>query len=236
MTHGNLTALDANNHEHFTSTLSNRRVKIHSIWFSESENVLAPPLVTNYYKAIVFDCRVYKRHRPYDKSTCFSRPGDVEKPFPFSKAIMQDVTISRFSVKPKPNSSELRHNFTYILVIAGASVTLDGEVIKDDRAIIPMGCHKAKQIHHFQPINSSERHREVFVLAQHRGTTFFHFVVETLTRIAAYLSFLMRHPSIKVLVKKETGFTVKFLAALGIEHLGWYTGTFKRTSCTCRPV
>ena len=218
MTRGNLTALDANNHAHFTSTLSDRRLKIHSIWFSESENVLAPPLVTNYYKAIMCDCRVYKRHRPYDKSTCFSRPEDVEKPFPFSKAIMQDVTVSRFSITPKPNSaSELRHNFTYILVIAGAFVTLDGEVIKCDRAIIPMGCHKTKQFHYFHPINTSERHREVFVLAQHRGTTFFHFVVETLTRIAAYLSFLMRHPSIKVLVKKDTGFTVKFLAALGIE-------------------
>ena len=124
MTRGNLTALDANNHAHFTSTLSDRRVKIHSIWFSESENVLAPPLVTNYFKAIMCDCRVYKRHRPYDKSRCFSRPEDVEKPFPFSKAIMQDVTVSRFSVKPKANSaSELRHNFTYIFVIAGAFVS-----------------------------------------------------------------------------------------------------------------
>ena len=218
MTRGNLTQLNANNHTHFTTTLRDLRAKIHSIWFSESDNVLAPPLVTNYYNAIMCDCRVYKRHRMDDKSTCFSRPEDVEKPFPFSKAIMQDITVSRFSLKSKANSaSELRHNFTYVLVIAGAFVTLDGEVIKDDLAIIPMGCQMTKPVHYFQPTNSPERHREVFVLAQHRGTTFFHFLIETLTRIAAYLSFLMRHPSIKILVKKETSFTVKFLAALGIE-------------------
>ena len=142
MTRTNLTALDANNHAHFTSTLSDRHVKIHSIWFSESENVLAPPLVTNYYKAIMCDCRIYKRHRPYDKSTCFSRPEDIEKPFPFSKAIMQDVTVSRFSVKPKPNSSsELRHNFTYILGIAGVLVTLELDYLIMVWAAQAIGCN-----------------------------------------------------------------------------------------------
>ena len=216
MKRGNLTALYANNHAHFTSKLRDLRMKIHSIWFSESDNVLAPPLVTKYYNAIMSDCRVYKRYCPRDNSTCFSRPEDVVKPFPFSKAIMQDITVSRFSVKSKANT-ELRHNFTYILVIAGAFVTVDGEVIQDDLAIVPIGCQMTKHLHYFQPTNSPERHREVFVLAQHRGTTFFHFLIETLTRIAAYLSFLMRHPSIKILVKKETSFTVKFLAALGIE-------------------
>ena len=137
-TRRNVTVFDANNHAHFIKMLKVRRTGVHSIWFSESAKTLAPPLATKYYNGIVSDCNIDKRNQPYDVNTCFTRPEDVEEPLPLSEAIKAEQRFSHLSVKTKANStSELRHNFTFVLVIAGAFVTRHGEVIKDDWKIIP---------------------------------------------------------------------------------------------------
>ena len=208
----NLSAVDANNYKHFLLFLTNHR-DLHSIWFSENDDILAPYMAKNYYHAIMRDCDVYRRRRRDYKSKCYSRPVDVEEPLPFSAVAKSDLVVQRYSVTPGVQS---RHNFTYILVVAGAIATPNGDVVKDNWKVIPASCHPVERFHYFQPTSRPGRYREVFVLGQYRGTTFFHFTIENLPRIAAYLSFLLRHPTIKIHVRKKTGFTRHFLAALGI--------------------
>ena len=211
--HRNVSVLNAHNQTHFIDVLSQRRINgVQSIWFSESDDVLAPYMAKNYYPFTMSDCNVYKRVRG-DRGKCYTNPHDVQTPIPFSKALHMDVIVRRFSINRYIQS---RHNFTYILVVAGAIVTPSGDVVIDNWKLIPWSCHPDESFHYFQPTSRPGRYREVFVLGQYKGTTFFHFTIENLTRIAAYLSFLLRHPTIKIHVRKKTGFTRHFLAALGI--------------------
>ena len=219
MTPRNLTVLDANEHATFFPTLRDRSVNVHVIWLTESESTLTQSMVADYYKPVMNQCSVYRRENPGHTIKCFTRPEDVEEPIPLSEVIKSDMISSRYSLKTTEKStSQLRYNLTYMLVVTGAVVTSDGEVIKDDWKIIPMCCRRRiERYHQFRPTSDYERHHEVFVVSQVRGTTFFHFLIENLTRIAPYLSFLMRHPHIKIIVQRETGFTPTLLAAIGIE-------------------
>ena len=231
MTPRNLTVLDANEDRRLTffQTLRDRSVNVNVIWLTESERTLTQSMVANYYKPVMNQCSVYRRENPAHTMTCFTRPEDVEEPIPFSEVMKSDLISSRYSVKPiEKSTSELRYNLTYMLIVAGAVVTSDGEVIKDEWKIIPMRCRRRiERYYQFRPTSDYERHHEVFVVSQLRGTTFFHFLIENLTRIAPYLSFLMRHPHIKILVQSETGFTPIFLAALGIEPSRLVSGNIR---------
>ena len=212
--HRNLSAVDASNYKYFQLFLTNHRVNdVHSIWFSESDDIIAPYMAKNYYYAIMRDCNVYRRRRPDYNSKCYSRPEDVEEPFPFSAVAKLDLVVQRYS---ETSGTELQHNFTYMLVVAGAIATPNGDVVKDNWKVIPSSCHPVERFHYFQPTSRPGRYREVFLLGQYRGTTFFHFIIENLPRIAAYLSFLLRHPRIQIHVRRKTGFTRHFLASLGI--------------------
>ena len=210
--HRNLSApLDTRNHTRFIDVLSQHRINgVHSIWLSESDDVLAPYMVKNYYPFTMSDCHVYKRVRG---GNCYTDPQDVQTPIPFSKALHMDVIVRSYSINSHKQS---QYNFTYILVFAGAITTPSGDVVKDNWKVVPWSCHPDELFYYFQPTSRLGRYREVFVLAQHKGTTFFHFTIENLPRIAAYLSFLLRHPTIKIHVRTKTGFTLPFLAALGI--------------------
>ena len=206
----NLSLMDANNVSSFLQVLKDRRVDLHVIWFTESESTMRKSMTTKYYKPLMNRCTA-------NDKTCISRPEDVEESRSFSKAIQTDGVVGRFSIKGTAQSPPW-YNFTYILVISGALVTSEGDVIKDDWKIMPMSCRwKSDQYSYFQPAKSYPRHSEVFVLSQHWGKTFFHFLIENLTRISAYLSFLTRHPDIKILVHKPSGFIRTLLAALGMD-------------------
>ena len=225
----NITVLDANDHGNFFPTLRDQLVKIHVIWLTESEKTMASSMVANYYKPLMNQCSVFRREYPGHTMKCFTRPEHVEQPIPLSEAISSDYISSKYSANTiEKSTSELRYNLTYMLVVAGAVVTSDGEVIKDEWKIIPMCCRRQiERYYQFQPTSDYERHHEVFVVSQLRGTTFFHFLIENLTRIAPCLSFLMRHRHIKILVQRETGFTPKLLAALGIESSRLVSGNIR---------
>ena len=207
-----VTVLDGQKHVTFMPKLRELRKKFNIIWFSESEKTMASSIVTKYYDGVVNQCSIYKRQRP-----CLSRPEDAEEPRPLSDVIKRDYIAGFYTEKVNSNAT-IRYNLTYIIVISGALVTGEGDVIKDEWKIVPMGCRHSSQVHlYFKPEQRYARYREVFVLSQFWGTGFFHFIVENLTRIAAYLPFLVRHPHIKIHVQRTGGFTRNLLSALGIE-------------------
>ena len=214
-----VTVLDGQNHDTFMPILRELRKTFNTIWFNESEKTMASSIVTKYYDGVVNQCSIYKRKRP-----CLSRPEDVEESHPFSDVIKRDYIAGYYTAKVNANAT-IRYNLTYIIVTSGALVTGEGDVIKDEYKIVPMCCrHNNQLLHYFKPEQSYARYREVLVLSQFWGEGFFHFLIENLTRIAAYLPFLMRHPHIKIHVQRTGGFTRDLLAALGIEPSRLVTG------------
>ncbi|MEG7522167.1 MAG: glycosyltransferase family 61 protein, partial [Chromatiales bacterium] len=193
-------------HSHYFRLLKDRHPEVRTIFFNESFAVVAPNLVKDYYASVVSDCKFYE---PLVKNTiekCLNRPEDLEQRYPMSSVIVKE-TASYFSVT---------NNFIHIMT--GACVTPDGDVIKDNFKIIPIRCQMPENYRYvyFRPEPTYARHREVFTIAQYWGRGFFHFMVEDFPRIAAYLPFLKRHPEVKVHVAKTNGFTVAYLAELGI--------------------
>ena len=217
-----VTVLDGQNHDTFLPKLRELRKKFTIIWFSESEKTISSSIVTKYYYGIVNQCSLYKRKRQ-----CLSRPENAEEPRPFSDLIKRDRIAGVYTAKVNANAT-IRYNLTYIIVISGALVTSEGDVIKDDYKIVPMCCRHNTRVHlNFKPTERYEPYKEVLVLSQFWGTGFFHFVIENLTRIAAYVPFLMRHPHIKIHVQRKGGFTRNLLAVLGIEPSRLVSGSIQ---------
>ena len=203
---------------HYFQLLRDCHPRVRTIFFNERFSAVVPHLAKTYYAGVMSDCEVYKQYEPKNTAKCLSRPDDVEIRLPMSN-VLQKYAI--FVNSSTTFDLPLRGSFTHMHIITGAVVTPDGDVIKDNFKVIPNRCQVIGRnaFHYFDPKkNSYARHHEILTIAQFWGFGFFHFVVEDLPRIAPYLPFLKRHPGVRVHVQQINGFTVTFLAQLGIDR------------------
>ncbi len=109
---------------------------------------------------------------------------------------------------------------TFISVFPGAVVQPNGDVHYRSLHVIP---HRCKQHTSIQTING-ECYKEVFTVAQYWGGGFYHATVEDIPRIAPYVQFLLKYPSIYIHVFAKNSYTKTFTAKLGIPSSRLITG------------
>ncbi len=112
---------------------------------------------------------------------------------------------------------------TFISVFPDAVVRTFGDVRHRSLYVIPQQCHYKIKLKK----NWKNHYREVFTIAQNGGRKFYHATVEDISRIAPYVEFLRRHPSIYIHVTSEKSATRTFLAMLGITSDRLIKGTIQ---------
>lgn len=68
---------------------------------------------------------------------------------------------------------------------------------------------------------------QLFTIAQFWGSGFFHATVEELPRLAPYVAFLRRHPTLPVHVESKTGFLAAIFRHLGLDPNRIVSGNVK---------
>ena len=126
---------------------------------------------------------------------------------------LRDVALG---VGLPPNAEAKRNDsriFTFIHIIPDATSMNDGDVLHGNLKIVPQKC-KRKPYRTCPKLPSAmPKYKEVFTISQYWGNAFYHATLEDLPRIAPYLTFLQRNPTIRIHVASN----MKLLDLLGID-------------------
>ena len=115
----------------------------------------------------------------------------------------------------------------YLTILQHAIVNLNGDVISGDVKVVPYTCSHDNLPTIPQEYLSSVIYTEVFVVTQYWGTMYFHRLVEMLPRLAPYIDFLKRHPSIFIHVSEEAGRTAEIIDVLGLDKERLVSGVIR---------
>lgn len=112
----------------------------------------------------------------------------------------------------------------YINILEDAVINLSGDIISGGIKVVPYTCShdRIPTI----PIEYLERpiYRDVFVITQFWGTTYFHKMLEVMPRIAAYLEFLRMNPNVHIHAPEDHSKVSELLRVLGLNTERIVTG------------
>jgi len=124
---------------------------------------------------------------------------------------------AHFYARPPP------HVF-YAHLLRDAVVNAVGDVISGDVKLVPYTCsHDARPT---LPDEYRERpvYRELFVMTQFWGTSFFHKMIEVMPRVAPYVEFLRRNPGVQIHAPEDRSQVSELLRMLGVDPVRVVTG------------
>jgi len=124
---------------------------------------------------------------------------------------------SYFYTRPPP------HVF-YLHLLQDAVVNTVGDVISGDLKLVPYTCSHDNLP--TIPAEYPERpvYRELFVMTQFWGTSFFHKIVEVMPRIAPYVDFLRVNPAVQIHAPEDRSQVSEMLRMVGIDPVRVVTG------------
>ena len=122
-----------------------------------------------------------------------------------------------FYTRPPP------HVF-YVSLLQDAVVNAVGDVISGDLKLVPYTCSHDNLP--TLPAEYGERpvYRELFVMTQFWGQSFFHKIVEVMPRVAPYVDFLRANPGIEIHAPEDRSQVSQMLQMLGIDPVRVVTG------------
>lgn len=104
----------------------------------------------------------------------------------------------------------------YLAIIQDGIVNMVGDVISGSLKIVPFTCSHDSIPTIPREYTNSPIYKEVFVVTQFWGESFFHRIIEVMPRLAPYLSFLKSNPSIKIHAPRDRGMTSEMMKLLGL--------------------
>ena len=153
------------------------------------------------------DCEYVKKHSIANDNfaelnfgtTCFENPRDSWESNPLTADNMMRALPLKYE------HPEDKVTMTYIHVLKEALVSQNGDVFVGNHKIVGHRCpvNYNKDKHSTVYPTDEEQHKaemydEVFTLSQHRGTMYFHILVESLPRLPPFAQFLQDNPNIKI--------------------------------------
>lgn len=167
---------------------------------------------------------VYDRECSEDMSAA-ARPRSLEFMYFYAKPINVNhywpnygtAYPAYFYTRPPP------HVF-YVHLLQDAVVNTVGDVISGDLKLVPYTCS-----HDNLPTVPAEYpqrpvYRELFVMTQYWGTSFFHKIVEVMPRVAPYVDLLRANPTIQIHAPEDRSQVSEMLQMLGIDPVRVVTG------------
>jgi hypothetical protein len=105
----------------------------------------------------------------------------------------------------------------YVTIVEDAIVNGAGDVITGDRKLVPYTCS-----HDNLPTIPAEYadrpvYRELFVITQFWGASFFHKMLEVMPRVAAHVDFLRANPGVQIHAPEDRGQLLEMLRWLGVD-------------------
>ena len=112
----------------------------------------------------------------------------------------------------------------YVFLLQDVVVNTVGDVISGDLKLVPYTCSHDNLP--TVPDEYPERpvYRELFVMTQFWGTSFFHKIVEVMPRVAPYVDFLRDNPSVQIHAPEDRSQVSEMLRMLGIDPVRVVTG------------
>ena len=112
----------------------------------------------------------------------------------------------------------------YMHLLQDAIVNTVGDVISGDLKLVPYTCS-----HDNLPTVPSEYperpvYRELFVMTQFWGTSFFHKVIEVMPRVAPYVDFLRANPGVQIHAPEDRSQVSEMLRMIGVDPVRIVTG------------
>ena len=112
----------------------------------------------------------------------------------------------------------------YMHLLQDAVVNMVGDVISGDLKLVPYTCS-----HDNRPTVPSEYperpvYRELFVMTQFWGTSFFHKVIEVMPRVAPYVDFLRANPGVQIHAPEDRSQVSEMLRMIGVDPVRIVTG------------
>ena len=206
-----LTIADAHSPNYFSLITNFAEVK--TITLADHLNDIRKYMRNSYYHYVSNDCDLLEKKSKYGNhfgrrygAECQSnitRNGHLLSGVAFGVGLPDGVQVQ----------NDGRHIVTFIHLIPYAISFDNGDVIHGNMKIVPQKCGRNLKKVCPKRKQTLRKHREVFTIAQYWGNGFYHGTLEDLPRIAPYLSFLRRHPEIKIHVKGKP----KYLSLLGID-------------------
>ena len=99
----------------------------------------------------------------------------------------------------------------YLSIIQDGIVNMVGDVISGSLKIVPFTCSHDSIPTIPREYPDSPIYKEVFVVTQFWGESFFHRMIEVMPRLAPFLSFLRSNPSIKIHAPRDRGMTYEMM-------------------------
>jgi len=154
-----------------------------------------------------------------------SRPRSLEFMYFYAKPINVNhywpnygtVYPAYFYTRPPP------YGF-YVFLLQDAVINVVGDVISGDLKLVPYTCS-----HDNLPTVPAEYpdrpvYRELFVMTQFWGTSFFHKIVEVMPRVAPYVEFLRANPGVQIHAPEDRSQVSEMLRMIGVDPVRVVTG------------
>jgi len=112
----------------------------------------------------------------------------------------------------------------YMFLLQDVVVNTVGDVVSGDLKLVPYTCS-----HDYLPTVPAEYperpvYRELFVMTQFWGTSFFHKIIEVMPRVAPYVDFLRDNPAVQIHAPEDRSQVSEMLRMLGIDPVRVVTG------------
>ncbi|CAD5119036.1 unnamed protein product [Dimorphilus gyrociliatus] len=157
------------------------------------------------------DCRGLENHAIYGNSdgkrfynvSCSDKLADLWKPahldivrFGMGLPLNGMDTLRKIWNKPKAIPA------TYILIVKDGVSNSEGDVWVESTKIVIQRCYQDLRPIFPRHLNITVNYKEIFVMTQYFGGSFFHFNVEGLPRLTPHLKWLEQNPHIPILISK----------------------------------
>lgn len=119
-----------------------------------------------------------------------------------------------------------KKTLSYVHLIRDATVTVYGDVTTGTVDLIPQRCFPNNRIYLPEDPETLPLYDEVFSMSQYYGKGMFHANIEDISRMAPYISFLQRHPEIKIHIY-DLDFPPVYLSMINIDPRRFINGTVR---------
>lgn len=130
----------------------------------------------------------------------------------------------------------------HLHIIQHGIINKVGDVFSGNVKVVPYGCFPILALNPPTNIQNIPFHKEILVIAQHHGDEMYHRMSEVMPRVALFIDFLRRNPSVSVFTLENKGLFVDLLGLLGIGRERIVTGQCRarlvylpRASMCCLP-
>lgn len=194
----------------FQKVMSVNAISTVVLWaddISQFKNILPD----KYYDYVASNCRDLENHAIYGErfaktaynATCFDTLDNLWKPkplgiTPFGMGLPDKGVSTLRKIWNKPKGVPA----TYLLVIKDAVTVSSGDVWVGSTKIVIQRCYQDLKPKLPYKWRQAKLYKEIFVIMQYFGGSFFHFHVEGLPRLMPYLKWLEDNPHIPILIQK----------------------------------